>query len=167
MLLQRVLCDGRCKGAFTSAGMHWTFPCRPGRLLAHAMLYLGPRLPSKFVPPRDRLFPTHFKNLYPGHPNLDSYIFGGGGATPSSAALQQVRTSPRGQHTDSHMQTCASLAHHECMQARGSPPQLSSHAIAVLNQVGSTSRPVMPTASLKQARNSMAAGLKAPGGLMF
>ena len=65
--------------------------------------------------------------------------------------------------------TCrpVSLAHHERMQARARPHQLSSHVIAVLNQVGSTSRPVMPTASLKQARNSMAAGLKAPGGLMF
>ena len=65
--------------------------------------------------------------------------------------------------------TCrpVTLAHHERMQARARPHQLSSHVIAVLNQVGSTSRPVMPTASLKQARNSMAAGLKAPGGLMF
>ena len=48
------------------------------------------------VPPalcvrRIKLFPTHFKQLYPGHPNLDSYIFGGGGAAPDAAALQQVR----------------------------------------------------------------------------
>ncbi len=38
----------------------------------------------------DRLFPTHFKQLYPGHPNLDSYIFGGGGNAHDSSALQQV-----------------------------------------------------------------------------
>ena len=40
---------------------------------------------------RIKLFPTHFKSLYPGHPNLDSYIFGGGSSAPDAAALQQVR----------------------------------------------------------------------------
>lgn len=40
---------------------------------------------------RTQLFPTHFKQLYPGHPNLDSYIFGGGGGGAHySSSLKQV-----------------------------------------------------------------------------
>ena len=37
-----------------------------------------------------KLFSTNFKDLYPGHPNLDAYIFSGGSTGSNSAALKQV-----------------------------------------------------------------------------
>jgi len=58
-----------------------------------ALLSLGVTLISVRCDGSVKLFPTHFKQLYPGHPNLDSYIFGGGSgnSAPDAAALQQVK----------------------------------------------------------------------------
>jgi hypothetical protein len=35
------------------------------------------------------LFVKDFKDLYPGHPNLDAYIFGGGGNSAQLKVLAQ------------------------------------------------------------------------------
>mmetsp|Transcript_43202 Transcript_43202/g.108143 ORF Transcript_43202/g.108143 Transcript_43202/m.108143 type:complete len:96 (+) Transcript_43202:3-290(+) len=38
-----------------------------------------------------KLFPSHFSALYPGHKKLDDYIFGGGAAATASLSQSQVQ----------------------------------------------------------------------------
>ncbi len=95
---------------------------------------------------RIKLFPTHFKQLYPGHPNLDSYIFGGGGAAPDAAALQQVRAVC--------LAPCSPVP--IALSARPPASMVTRWLHSALMQVGSSSRTI-PTASLKSA---LGAGLK-------